>query len=113
MRELASSSGNSAPPERGDTTSDRRALSIQTLERLIERDLMGGRVDMAASVLSPREREVLILIAEGKSTKEIAFTLNISVKTAETHRKSVMEKLSLQSVAELTRYAVREGLVAL
>ncbi len=63
--------------------------------------------------LTPREREVLQLIAEGKATKEVAALLRVSVKTAETHRRSIMEKLSLDSVAELTKYALREGLTSL
>jgi len=63
--------------------------------------------------LSPREREVLQLIAEGKATKEVAAELHVSIKTAETHRRNVMEKLKLESVAELTKYAIREGLTAL
>jgi DNA-binding NarL/FixJ family response regulator len=62
------------------------------------------------SVLSPREREVLQLVAEGHSTKDIAAHLSVSVKTIETHRKQIMDKLDLHSVAELTKYAVREGL---
>ncbi|MDB5321749.1 MAG: two-component response regulator [Phycisphaerales bacterium] len=63
--------------------------------------------------LSPREREVLQLIAEGQSTKEVARILKVSVKTVETHRRQLMNKLELFSVAELTRYAIREGLVSL
>jgi DNA-binding NarL/FixJ family response regulator len=63
--------------------------------------------------LSPREREVLQLIAEGRSTKEVARVLKVSVKTVETHRRQLMNKLELFSVAELTRYAIREGLVSL
>ena len=63
--------------------------------------------------LSPREREVLQLMAEGRATKEIASDLDVSVKTVETHRRQIMEKLNLFSVAELTKYAVREGLSAL
>lgn len=62
--------------------------------------------------LSKRELEVLQLIAEGKSTKEIAATLHVSVKTVETHRKQIMDKLELYSIAELTKYAIREGLTA-
>ncbi len=65
------------------------------------------------SSLSPREREVLQLIAEGKSTREIASALNLSTKTIETHRQQVMEKLNLHSIAELTKCAVREGLTSL
>lgn len=64
-------------------------------------------------LLSKREREVLQLIAEGQSTKEIAFLLNLSIKTVESHRQQIMKKLNLQSVAGLTRYAIREGLTTL
>lgn len=68
----------------------------------------------AATVeLTPREREVLQLVSEGRSTRGIAEALGVSVKTIETHRKQIMTKLDLHSVAELTKYAVREGLTAL
>jgi DNA-binding NarL/FixJ family response regulator len=56
---------------------------------------------------------VLQLIAEGHNTKEIAFMLDVSIKTVETHRQQLMKKLNLQSVAGLTRYAIREGLTPL
>ncbi len=62
-------------------------------------------------ILTPREREVIQLVAEGKSTKEIATALSLSVKTAETHRTNLMRKLDLHSVADLTLYAVRNGIV--
>jgi DNA-binding NarL/FixJ family response regulator len=62
-------------------------------------------------VLTSREREVIQLLAEGKTSKEVAATLNLSVKTAETHRTNLMRKLDLHSVADLTRYAVRNGIV--
>ncbi|HUA14203.1 MAG TPA: response regulator transcription factor [Verrucomicrobiae bacterium] len=61
--------------------------------------------------LTTREREVIQLLAEGKTSKEVAVTLNLSVKTAETHRTNLMRKLGLHSVADLTRYAVRNGIV--
>jgi DNA-binding NarL/FixJ family response regulator len=64
-------------------------------------------------VLTSREREVIQLIAEGKTTKQIASLLNVSVKTVETHRKKIMDKLGTNSVAELTKYAIREGLTSL
>jgi DNA-binding NarL/FixJ family response regulator len=67
----------------------------------------------AESSLTNREREVLQLIAEGECTKEIAFKLSVSIKTVETHRQQIMKKLNLHSVAELTRYAIREGLTPL
>ena len=65
------------------------------------------------TVLTVREREVLQLLAEGKSTKQIASTLNLSVKTVETHRQQIMDKLEIRTVAELTKYAIREGLTSL
>jgi DNA-binding NarL/FixJ family response regulator len=64
-------------------------------------------------VLTPREREVLQLLAEGKSSKEIAGALHVSVNTVDTHRHRIMEKLDLHSVAELTKYAIREGFTSL
>lgn len=63
--------------------------------------------------LSGREREILQLLAEGTSAREIAKTLHVSVKTVESHRRQIMEKLGLFSVAELTKYAIREGLTVL
>jgi DNA-binding NarL/FixJ family response regulator len=69
------------------------------------------RKDTAGEVLTSREREVIQLLAEGKTSKEVAVTLNLSVKTAETHRTNLMRKLGLHSVADLTRYAVRNGIV--
>jgi two-component system, NarL family, response regulator NreC len=62
-------------------------------------------------LLSPREREILQLVAEGKSSKEIANLLNLSVYTVETHRAKLMEKLSLRNVPELILYAVRKGII--
>lgn len=67
----------------------------------------------AYSILSAREREVLQMLAEGKTTKEIAGQLVVSVKTIETYRKQIMDKLDLHSIAELTKYAIREGLTQL
>ncbi|HWC99058.1 MAG TPA: response regulator transcription factor [Candidatus Sulfopaludibacter sp.] len=63
-------------------------------------------------LLSPREREILQLVAEGKSSKEIANLLNLSVYTVETHRAKLMQKLNLRSVPELILYAVRKGIIA-
>ncbi|MBZ0155754.1 MAG: response regulator transcription factor [Alphaproteobacteria bacterium] len=67
----------------------------------------------AFSRLTSREREVLQLIAEGKNTREIAPLLSISIKTAEAHRQHIMKKLGAQSLAELIKFAVREGLTTL
>ena len=65
------------------------------------------------SLLTPREREVLQLIAEGRNTKQVAMDLRVSIKTVETHRRQLMEKLELYSIAELTKYAIREGLTTI
>jgi DNA-binding NarL/FixJ family response regulator len=67
----------------------------------------------AYSLLSGREREVLQLMAEGKTTRQIAEKLNVSIKTVETHRMKIMDKLDIRSLAELTKYAIREGLTQL
>ncbi len=64
-------------------------------------------------VLTAREREMLQMIANGKNSKELAASFNISIKTVEVHRHSIMKKLNLYSIAELTKYAVREGLTSL
>ncbi|MBZ0156577.1 MAG: response regulator transcription factor [Alphaproteobacteria bacterium] len=65
------------------------------------------------SVLTDREREVLQLLAEGQTTKEIASHLQVSIKTIETHRNRIMDKLGIHTIAELTKYAIREGLTSL
>jgi DNA-binding NarL/FixJ family response regulator len=67
----------------------------------------------AYSILTTREREVLQLMAEGRNTNQIAESLCVSVKTVEAHRKQVMNKLDIHSVAELTKYAIRQGLTSL
>jgi RNA polymerase sigma factor (sigma-70 family) len=63
-------------------------------------------------LLSPREREILQLVAEGKSSKEIATLLNLSVYTVETHRAHLMQKLNLHGIPELILYAVRKGIIS-
>jgi DNA-binding NarL/FixJ family response regulator len=67
----------------------------------------------AFSILTAREREVLQLLAEGKTTKDIAARLNVSVKTIETYRHQIMDKLHVHSLADLTKYAIKEGLTSL
>jgi two-component system NarL family response regulator len=69
--------------------------------------------EMGGTALGAREREVLQLLAEGKTSAEIAAILHISTSTVETHRRNIMQKLDLHSVAELTKYAIREGLTSL
>ena len=83
---------------------------------LVIKDYLQRVPDNAASDygrLTTRERELLQLISVGKNTKEIAFALQVSVKTVENQRQSIMKKLNLFSIAELTKYAVREGLSSL
>jgi DNA-binding NarL/FixJ family response regulator len=70
------------------------------------------RKESAFSVLSKREREILQLLTEGKTTKQIARTLHISTKTVEVHRLNIMNKLKIDSIAQLTKYAIQEGLTA-
>jgi DNA-binding NarL/FixJ family response regulator len=67
--------------------------------------------DLPTEPLTPRERQVLQLIAEGKTTKEVAQLLGVSVKTAETHRCHIMEKLGIHDTAGLVRYAIRRGVI--
>lgn len=93
----------------------RRYLSGPLADRVIGEYLGLAKDDVrsAYSALSPRERQVLQLLAEGTSTKEMASQLGVSVKTVESHRKQIMDKLDMHSVAELTKYAVREGITPL
>jgi len=67
--------------------------------------------NLSAIVLRPREREIVQLLSEGKSSKEVAVILGISVKTSETHRANIMRKLEIHSVSQLVRYAVRNQIV--
>lgn len=105
-----------------------KTRAVEDLERAI-REVMQGGVYLSHGVsrevfqefvahpearedpLTPREREVLQLVAEGKTTKEIAVVLGVSVKTADTHRGNIMEKLGIHETASLVRYAIRNGLV--
>jgi DNA-binding NarL/FixJ family response regulator len=66
--------------------------------------------ELFGATLTPRQREVLQLVAEGKSGKEIAFILNVSVKTVDFHKADIMQRLGLHSTAELTRYALEHGI---
>ena len=82
------------------------------------KEYLGGtppeRQQLSAGVtLTAKEREILQLVAEGNSTKEIAAALNVSTKTIETHRQNIMDKLDIRSIAELTKFAIREGLTDL
>ena len=88
-------------------------LSTEIANIVVKDYLQGGGDESVFSVLTPREREVLQLMAEGKSSRQIADHLNISIKTVETHRMQIQHKLEIYSVAELTKYAIREGLSSL
>ncbi|MGA9057444.1 MAG: response regulator transcription factor [Terriglobia bacterium] len=76
------------------------------------RKLRRSGAEDSSDLLSPREREVLQLVAEGKSNKEVASLLNLSVYTVETHRAKIMQKLNLKGVPELILYAVRKGIIS-
>jgi DNA-binding NarL/FixJ family response regulator len=85
-----------------------------TIAGIVLEDFKASRSGSAStlfSILTEREREVLQLLAEGSATKEIAERLHISLKTVSTHREHIMEKLGIHSVAGLTKYAIREGLI--
>jgi two-component system, NarL family, response regulator NreC len=89
-------------------------LSQKITETMINDQILLTKDESSVfTLLSDRERQVLQLIAEGMTMKEIAHSLKVSVKTAETYRQRIMEKLNMHSVAELTRYAIREGLIQL
>jgi len=93
----------------------RRFLSADILETVVEdyvSQLSKSEYE-AYRQLSDRERQVLQLLAEGNSTKEIAFKLHVSVKTIESHRQNIMNKLDIHSLAGLTKFAVREGITSL
>ena len=80
-------------------------------QAVLRPDLRGNRRSPEKDTLTRREKQVIQLLAEGKSTKEVASLLNLSVKTAETHRSNIMGKLGLHSVSELVLYAVRNSIV--
>lgn len=89
-------------------------VSQMVLDGFLDRERRNTTTEVAddePDMLTSREREVIQLLAEGRTSKEVAVTLNLSVKTAETHRTNLMRKLGLHSVADLTRYAVRNGIV--
>lgn len=98
------------------TVTDGKAYLSPSISGVVVEDYLHrlSKADMSASeVLTDREREVLQLIAEGQSTKQVALKLHISAKTVETHRRQIMNKLDMHTVAELTKYAIRKGLTAL
>jgi DNA-binding NarL/FixJ family response regulator len=99
------------------TVVDQKTYLSPGISDVVIRDFISGWSNSgssgAFSVLTAREREVLQLMAEGKPTNDIADCLCISVKTVESHRKQIMSKSGIHSVAELTKYAIRQGLTSL
>jgi len=87
------------------------AVSKVLLEDYVRKMQRSG-VEDSFDLLTPREREILQLVAEGKSNKDVANLLNLSVYTVETHRANLMQKLNLRSVPELILYAVRKGIIS-
>jgi DNA-binding NarL/FixJ family response regulator len=98
------------------TVSDnKKYLSPEISEVIIQNSLSSSRDGQAtvSPVLTKREREVLQLLAEGKTIKEIAFKCNVSIKTIYTHREKVMQKLKIDSIAGVIKYAIQSGLVSI
>lgn len=93
----------------GEVTQGRIYLSPSVSSAVVQAFLAGAT--SPADPLTPREREVLQLVAEGRSTKEVAGILGVSVKTAETHRTRLMTKLDIHHTAGLVHYAIRRGLI--
>jgi two-component system response regulator NreC len=93
----------------GEVTQGRIYLSPSVSSAVVQAFLAGSTTP--ADPLTPREREVLQLVAEGRSTKEVAGILGVSVKTAETHRTRLMAKLDIHHTAGLVHYAIRRGLI--
>lgn len=94
---------------------DKTYFTSKVAAMVLEGYLKGGTTPSPAQIgrnrLTPREREIVQLLAEGKSTKEVAVALGLSVKTAETHRSNIMRKLQIHSVSDLVLYAVRNNIV--
>lgn len=88
-------------------------LGQKAAELIVKEYIQPGLAPQAGSKdrLSPREAEILRFIANGKNTKEIAYALELSTKTIETHRQNLMKKLNIHSIAGLVKYAIREGIV--
>ena len=90
------------------------SISLQVVKKLVEAPVKGAKItDAAYSALTPREQEVMRLLAEGVSKKEIAQMLFISIKTVENHRTNIMKKIGFHSTMELIRYAAKLGLINL
>ena len=91
----------------------RKYLCAEVTEGVVDAARRAPHQASAYEILGPREREVLQLLAEGLTSSEIAARLSVATSTVETHRRNLMRKLDLHNVAELTRFAIREGLTSL
>jgi DNA-binding NarL/FixJ family response regulator len=87
-------------------------IASLVVESLVNQPSAINNGSQSYSLLTEREREVLQMISEGNSTKQIASKLNVSAKTIESHRRQVMGKLNIRNVAELTKFAIREGITS-
>ena len=97
-----------------ESLSHHRTFFTSSVAELVLRKYLDGETDGGkrdASFLTPREREVVQLLAEGKGNKEVADTLKISVRTADTHRTNIMRKLGCHSLSDLVRYAIRNNII--
>jgi DNA-binding NarL/FixJ family response regulator len=92
--------------------SEHRPFFTSKIAEVVFAKFMDGKSKTPDAELTDREREVIQLLADGKSNKEIADAMGISVRTAETHRANLLRKLKLSSVAELVRYAIRNGMIS-
>jgi DNA-binding NarL/FixJ family response regulator len=88
------------------------AISRHVVDGFLGRDGAPAGGELPTDTLTPRQREILQLVAEGKSTKDVARLLDLSVKTVEAHRSQIMERLEIHDLAGLVRYAIRTGLVS-
>jgi DNA-binding NarL/FixJ family response regulator len=96
---------------RGDNTFFTAKVASMVLDGYLSHDTFGATLTEDECRLTPREREMVQLIAEGKSTKEVAVALELTVRTAETHRCNIMRKLELHTISDLVIYAVRNNIV--
>ena len=86
-------------------------VAQMVLDGYLKRDTKPDEAESPSARLTPRQREIVQLLAEGKSSKEVAVALSLSVKTAETHRANIMRRLNCHSVSELVRYAIRNKII--
>ncbi len=95
---------------------DNKTYISPSIASIVMNDYLGNSPEKdgsTRSLLTSRELEVLQLLAEGKSTKRIALSLDLSIKTIESHRNRVMQKIDVSNIADLTKYALREGIISL